>query len=340
MKQVVITKPGDIDVLAVEQASDPQPGPDEVLIDVKAAGINFADIMARKGMYPDAPPMPCVVGYEVSGIVEQVGSNVDAALKGKEVLAMTRFKGYSSKVSVPAIQTFEKPDNLSFEEAAAIPVTYMTAWQLLVAMGGLKQGESLLIQNAGGGVGLAALDIAKHIGAVTYGTASSRKHSFLKERGLDHAIDYTTQDWEKEIDRLTEGKGVDLVIDPLGGNHWKKSYRALRSAGRLGMFGISTASKSGQGKGSKLSMLKAAIGMPFFHPVGLMNVNKGVFGVNMGHMWHEAEKLAGWMAEIMKGVEAGWVRPYVDKVYPFDETGEAHRYIEGRGNIGKVILVP
>ena len=244
---------------------------------------------------------------------------------------MTRFGGQAELVVTPANQIFEKPASLSFEQAAALPVNYLTAWALLVVMGGLQKDEAVLIHNAGGGVGLAALDIAKHIGAITYGTASAAKHAFLKERGLDHAIDYRNQDWLPVLMDLTQGRGVELVIDPLGGASWRKSYRALRTTGRMGVFGVSTASASGL-KG-KLRALKALAQTPRFNPLGLMNRNKGVFGLNLGHMWREGEKVAGWTDEIMRGVEAGWIRPHVDRAFPFDQASEAHRYMEARKNI-------
>jgi NADPH:quinone reductase-like Zn-dependent oxidoreductase len=187
-------------------------------------------------------------------------------------------------------------------------------------------------------VGLAALDIAKHIGARTFGTASTGKHEFLRARGLDHAIDYRNQDWLPVLKKLTNDRGVELVIDPLGGPSWKKSYQALRTTGRMGVFGISVASASGI-KG-KLRALKAIALMPRFNPVGLMNRNKGIFGLNLGHMWGESEKVAVWTGEIMRGVAEGWIKPHVDRAFPFDQIADAHTYIESRKNIGKVVLVP
>jgi NADPH:quinone reductase-like Zn-dependent oxidoreductase len=338
MRQIVTTTTGGIDVLKVQQKPDPIPRDDQLVIRVRAAGLNFADILSRQGLYPDSPKKPVVMGYEVSGVVEAVGKDVDSSLMGKPVAAMTRFGGQSELVAVKAMQVFPKPDRLTFEQAAAIPVNYLTAYALLVVMGSLHKGESVLIHNAGGGVGLAALDIAKKIGAVTYGTASPGKHEFLSERGLDHAIDYRKQDWLPVLQQMTNGRGVDLVIDPIGGAHWKKSYAALRATGRLGMFGISTVSANGLS--GKLNMLKAAIQTPRFHPFGLLNKNRGVFGLNLGHMWHEPEKVEVWMRELLRGVEEGWVNPYVDRAFSFDEAGAAHRYLEERKNIGKVVLVP
>jgi NADPH:quinone reductase-like Zn-dependent oxidoreductase len=338
MRQIVTTANGDIDVLKIQEKPDPTAGEGEVVIRVRAAGLNFADILARQGLYPDGPPKPCVMGYEVSGVVDAVGEGVNKSFVGKSVVAMTRFGGQSELVAVKATQMSDKPEQLTFEQAAAIPVNYLTAYALIVVMGSLHEGESMLIHNAGGGVGLAALDIAKKIGAVTYGTASPGKHKFLTDRGLDHAIDYRGQDWQPQLMQLTNGRGVDLIIDPIGGAHWKKSYASLRHTGRLGMFGVSAG--SGNGLSGKLKMLKAAIQMPRFHPLGLLSNNRGVFGLNLGHMWHEPEKVAVWMRDILRGVEEEWIRPHVDQAFSFADVGKAHRRLEERKNIGQVVLVP
>lgn len=341
MRHIVNTDNGSYEVLKVQEVPDLAPKSDELVINVKASGLNFADILARKGQYPDGPDKPCVMGYEVSGIVDSVGDDIDRSWVGKEVIAMCRFKGQAEQVSVKEKQVYEKPGRLSWEEAAAIPVNYLTAWVLLVAMGGLTKDESVLIHNVGGGVGIAALDIAQHIGATTYGTASRRKQQFLNDRGLDYYIDYRNDDWYHVLMGFTKDRGVDLITDPLGGKEWKRSYKALRSTGRLGMFGISTASTGPKGgiKGY-WNMLKTVLQMPFFHPLSLLDNNRGVFGVNLGHLWHEPDKAETWMQAILQGVEDGWVNPHVDTTFTFEEAGEAHRYIEERKNIGKVILVP
>lgn len=338
MKRVIIPGAGKAEVLKLEERPSLTPSKGEVRINVKASGVNFADVLARQGLYPDAPAFPACVGYEVSGLIDAVGPEVDSNWIGKPVLAMTRFNGYAEEVVVSVDQVFDKPESLSFEQAAAIPVNYLTAWQLLVVMGALQPTDHVLIHNAGGGVGLAALDIARHIGATTIGTASPGKHAFLKERGLDYAIDYRNQDWQPTLNKITNNAGVELIIDPLGGNHWKRSYKALRSTGRLGMFGISTASESNLV--GKLKLLKVALQMPFFHPVSLMNDNKSVFGVNMGHLWHESAKIRVWMEALLQGVEDGWVNPYVDKAFPFSQASDAHLYLEQRKNKGKVVLIP
>lgn len=338
MKQIVITGHGGPEKLKLQEAPDPAPGAGAVRIQVKASGINFADILARRGLYPDAPKFPAVVGYEVAGTVDALGSGVNPFWLGEEVFALTRFGGYSDVVVVPVDQVFECPASLGHEQCAAIPVNYLTAWQLLVVMGSLSKEETVLIHNAGGGVGLAAIDIARHVGARIIGTASASKHAFLKDRGLHEAIDYRTQDWSVTLDTLTQGRGVELIIDPLGGTHWKKSWKALRSTGRLGMFGISAATESRLL--GPLRLLPLAVGMPFFHPVSLMNRNRSAFGVNLGHMWHEPAKIRTWMDALLQGVKDGWVRPHVDKAFSFAQAGEAHAYLEARKNIGKVVLRP
>lgn len=338
MKQIYIVGHGGPEKLQIRESADPSPAAGQLRIRVKAAGINFADILARQGLYPDAPKIPCVVGYEVSGTVDAVGAGVNTAWVGKDVFGLTRFGGYSDVVVVPENQMFERPASLSHEQCAAIPVNYLTAWQLLVVMGSLHKSETVLIHNAGGGVGLAAIDIARHIGARSIGTASPGKHAFLKQRGLSEAIDYRSQDWTVELSKLTGGRGVELITDPIGGSHWKKSYKALRSTGRLGMFGISAASESGLF--GPLRLLPVALGMPFFHPIPLMNTNKATFGVNMGHLWHEVEKIRQWMEVLLRGMKDGWVRPHVDKVFSFAQAGEAQAYMEARKNTGKVVLVP
>jgi NADPH:quinone reductase-like Zn-dependent oxidoreductase len=338
MRQILIAKTGGVEVLKFHEVDEHRPGKGEVKIDVRAAGINFADIMARKGIYPDAPKKPFVPGYEVSGLVESVGEGVDSSLVGNSVIAVMRFGGYSEKVLTPASYVFKKPSSLSFEQGAAVPVNYLTAYQLLVVMGGLKGGERLLIHNAGSGVGLAALDLAKHIGAIPVGTASAGKHEFLLERGFKAVIDYRVQNWLEEAQKWSQGQGFDLIIDPIGGRNTMKNYRALARTGRLGLFGLMTATQTKFS--AKFNLVKTVLNMPRFHPVRLMNANKGVFGVNIGHMWGIEEKMRPWMQEIVKSVEEGWVKPHVDSIFPFEKAAEAHSYIEERRNIGKVVLVP
>src|SRR5215471_14860076 len=195
MRQIWITKVGPPEVLEVKEAPDPEAKAGEVRIRVEASGVNFADIMGRLGLYPDLPPIPVVPGYEVSGHVDALGTGVAPNWSGRDVLAATRFGGYADTVCVPIKQVFARPPGMSALEGASIPVNYFTAWQLIVVMGGLKANETVLIHSVGGGVGIAATQIAKHVGARVIGTASAGKHDEMRALGVDHLIDYRTEDF-------------------------------------------------------------------------------------------------------------------------------------------------
>lgn len=338
MQQIVIPRIGGPEVLTLRDVEDPVPGPGEVCVDVHAAGVNFADIVARMGLYPDAPPLPAVVGYEVSGRISAVGEGTRALAVGTRVLAMTRFGGYSEKVVVPALQVLAIPDDLSFPSAAAIPVTYLTAWVGLVELGHLRAGHRVLVHAAAGGVGQAALQIALAFGAEVIGTASASKHERLRERGVAHCIDYRNDDFEQEIAKLTGGRGVDLVLDTIGGHSNRKSYRCLAPLGRLCMCGVSALAP-----GKRRSLWAAAKGllaMPRFSTLRLMNENRGVFGINMAHLWDEAQVLREMLEEILRRIGTGELAPVVDRTFSFAEAGAAHAYLQDRKNFGKVVLVP
>jgi len=331
MRQVWITRHGGPEVLQVREAPDPQPAAGEVRIRVKAAGVNFADVMARVGMYPDAPKPPCVMGYEVAGEID-----LPRERGGERVISMTRFGGFSDLVCVAADRAVPMPKGLGFAEAASIPVVWLTAWHMLVELAHLQRGRTVLIHAAAGGVGTAALQICKKVGAQTIGTASAGKHDRLRAMGLDHAIDYTREDFEKRVLEITSGRGVDVVLDATGA--FKKSFRCLAPAGRLLMFGASGV-MSGEKK-NLLTALSTVIRMPFFHPMRLMPDNKGIFGVNMGRMWNEQELLLGELREVLAGFDSGEFRAVVDAEVPFAEARRAHERIQSRQNFGKVLLVP
>jgi len=340
MRQIWITKAGPPEVLQVKEAPDPEPKAGEVRIRVAASGVNFADILGRMGLYPDMPPLPVVPGYEVSGRIDAVGAGTDTAWVGRDVIAVIRFGGYSDVVCVPANQVFARPAGMDDLEGAAIPVNYFTAWQLVVVMGGLKPNETVLVHSAGGGVGIAATQIAKHIGARVIGTASAAKHAELRTLGVDHLIDYRTEDFETRTREITNGRGVELVLDAIGGESWKKGYRTLAPTGRLGMFGISAA--VGGKERSLVGMLATLVRVPWFqfNPLSLMNANKGVFGVNLGHLWGELDRQRSWAEQLLDLWTKGVVKPKIARTFKFDEAPQAHHFIQDRRNIGKVLLVP
>ena len=339
MRQVWIPRTGAPEVLELREAPDPTPKAGEVRIRAKACGINFADIMARLGLYPDAPPLPAVVGYEVAGDIDAVGDGVTRSI-GEKVFSITRFGGYSDVVCVPAAQAIPLPDSLSYEQGAAIPVNYLTAYQMLIQMGSMKSGERVLVHSAAGGVGLAAIELCRIYGAEVIGTASSSKHAMLRERGVAHLIDYNTQDYEAEVKRLTGGRGVHIVLDAMGGEHWKKGFNCLAPTGRLVMFGLSNAA-TGKTK-SWLSFLRTLFNTPIliFMPPSLINQNKAAIGVNLGHMWDQTELLTAWLTQILAWHREGKINPTVGERFPLAQAAAAHHYIQDRKNFGKVVLVP
>src|SRR5437763_2206043 len=257
MRAVVITKHGGPGVLKVQEQPDPALEPGEVRIGVAAAGINFADVMARMGLYPDAPKPPCVVGYEVAGTVLELGDDVEGLIPGQRVIAGTRFGGYASQVAVPAADVVPLPDRLSFEQGAAIPVNYGTAWAALIGYGNLQPGERVLIHSAGGGVGIAATQIARRRGAEVCGTASPGKHERILELGVDRCVDYTNPGWERDVGKF------DLILDAVGGKSFRTSYSLLRPGGRLVAFGASAVA-SGQRR-NLLTALGTVARMPRFN---------------------------------------------------------------------------
>jgi NADPH:quinone reductase-like Zn-dependent oxidoreductase len=343
VKALVQTGNGGPEVLQVLERPDPAVGPGEVRIAVKAAGINFADTMARLGLYPDAPKTPCVMGYEVAGTIETVGTGVTDFAVGDRAMAGIRFGGQAELVTVPADQALPLPERLSFEQGAAFPVNYGTAYAALIIMGSLREGDRVLIHAAAGGVGIAATQIARNAGAEIFGTASPAKHDAIRAQGVTHAIDYRNQDFEAEVMRITGGEGVDLVIDALGPTSFRKDYRLLRSGGRLVMYGLSEVTKeSGRDIPAALKgLLKMPLAtIPWWKSLALMNENKGIFGLNMLKWWEREGSLDRVTEPLMADLEAGRLEPVVAEAFPFERAGEAHEFIAQRRNVGKVVLFP
>ena len=338
MRALVITKHGGPEVLQIEERPDPKAGPGEVLVRVKAAGVNFADLMARAGLYQDAPKPPCVVGYEFAGDVESVGEGVTEYEPGQRVLGGCRFGGYAELVATPENALVALPDDWSYEEGAALPVHYATAYAGIVRYGALHEGERVLIHAAAGGVGIAATQIAKLLGAgAIYGTASGSKHDAIRGFGVDHPIDYTSQDFRKEVRRISsEDRPLDLVMDAVGGSSFRKSYSLLRAGGRLVCFGASSV-VSGE-KRSLKSVARMLASTPVFHPMPMMQSSRAVIGLNMLTLWDEKGSLDDYIDPLRKWMESGEIRPVLAEAFPLERGGDAHRFMGERRNVGKVVL--
>lgn len=337
MKAVVITKSGPPDVLVYKEWPTPEPKAGEVRIRTRFAGVNFADTTARLGWYPDAPKPPCVVGYEVSGTVDKLGAGVTEFAVGDRVFALCLdFGGYGELVCAQAIATRKTPADMSDEEAAALPVVYLTAYHMLHYLTTVRPGDRVLIHAAAGGVGIAAVQMAKAQGAVIFGTSSASKHAVLRELGVTHCIDYKTQDFAEEVKRITNGEGVDIVMDALGGSALKKSFNSLRPAGRLFTFGFSRVQQNGSV--GKLTLLKEFLSMPRFQSMPLMNDNRAVLGVNMNHMSKAPDIVAKELAGLLELWANKVIKPRIDLVVPAAKAADAHRRLDSGANVGKVLL--
>ncbi len=247
MRAIWIRKFGGPEVLEVREGADPAPGPGQVRVSVRACGLNFAEVLARQGMYRDAPKPPCVVGYEGAGTVDALGPGVAGYKVGDRVVYMSRFGGHASSVVLSEQQLLPMPDAMTFEEGAALPVNYLTAYHMLFAVRRIRPGDHVLIHMAAGGVGTAVLQLCRTVqGVVTIGTASAKKHDYVKGHGADHVIDYRSVDYVEEVRRLTGGRGVDVVLDALGGPDWTKGYSLLAPAGLLVAFGLANANVGGK----------------------------------------------------------------------------------------------
>ncbi|MCX5788768.1 MAG: medium chain dehydrogenase/reductase family protein [Elusimicrobia bacterium] len=338
MKAVFIVHFGGPRNLQVREVPEPAPGRGEVRIRVRAAGVNFADALMRMGMYPGAPKLPFVPGYEVAGVVDAVGAAVKAWKEGDRVLAATNYGGYSEAVVVKERQAFPIPVDKDFDSAAALAVNYITAYIALVVQANARPGESLFVHGAAGGVGVAAVQLGKLLGlAPLFGTASASKHDFLRREGVAHPIDHRTEDFEEAVRRLTGGRGVDIVMDPVGGESFKKSYRLLAPLGRLICYGF-----SGAAAGRTRSLLRLGwefVSTPRFSPTDLMLENRAVFGLHLGRLTGNEKLLGDAMGRLLQWWKDEKISPVVGATFKLEEAGKAHAYLQDRKNIGKVVLV-
>jgi NADPH:quinone reductase-like Zn-dependent oxidoreductase len=336
MREMIVARHGAPDVLEVVQRADPEPGPGEIRIRVKAAGVNFSDVLARMGLLPGSPKPPFVPGHEVSGYVDAIGPGPTRHEVGRHVVALTRWGGYADVVTVPGDFAFTAPPNLSHNEAVAIPMNYLTALLALYRMANLKAGEVVLVHNAGGGVGLAAMQLAHLRRAVVIGTASPAKHNALRSLGLDHVVDYHARAVEPCVERLTRGRGVDVVLDPIGGESLVHSYRLLAPLGRLIAYGLQDA--VGGERRNVVRTLASLWNTPRFNPMSMISDNRGVFGLDVFHLWNERRLLHASMEALLTDFTAGRLKAVVAKAFPLGRAADAHHFLQDRANVGKVVL--
>lgn len=338
MEQIWVKKFGAPPVLVKEKLPDPTPRTGEVRIRVEAIGVNFNDLVARMGAMKNTPPLPFVPGLEVAGVVDIVGQGVPDIHEGDAVFALSHFGAYADTVCVPHYQVFKRLQWMPTQDAAALPFNYLTAYLLVRVLGAVQAGDKVLVHNAGGGVGTAVVDICRIRGAEIFGTASPEKLDYLKQRGVHHGIDYRNLDYERVVRDLTGSKGVDVILDGLGGVHWPKNNRLISPTGRLIYYG--TQSTIIGKKQSKLNEWRGKIMVPLYTAFQLIEENKSVSGVNMLGLLDQPHLYRKWMKQIMVWYDEALFRPYVDKTFPLSQAQNAHNYLHDRKNKGKVLLLP
>ncbi len=317
----------------------PEPRPGDVHLRVEAAGVNFADLLMRAGLYRPVPPRPYSPGLEVAGVVARVGAEVEGWREGDRAVALLRHGGYARDVVVDAEHVFRYPDALTPVQAASIPLVFLTAWVCLFEAGRARQGETALILGAGGGVGTAAVQLTVRSGLRAIGTAGDpRKRAFVTEElGAEACLD-SRGDWEPGVRGLVGERGIDLALDPVGGRATASCRRLLAPLGRLVVYGLSDAMP--RQKLSWLRALRTWLRTPRFHPLSLVERNIGVCGVALFNLGQKAPILRSALDEILHAVAAGELRTVVDRVFSLDRAGavEAHAYLHARRNLGKVVL--
>lgn len=337
MRALVITRHGPPEVLQVQERPAPIVARGEVRVAVRAAGVNFADVMARIGVYPDGPRPPTVVGYEFAGDVAEVGDAVEGIAVGDRVLGGCRFGGYSEQVVVPSSSVLPMPAGWSYEEGAALPVNYATAYGILLRYGSLRAGERVLVHAAAGGVGIAATQLARISGAEVFGTASASKHDALREIGVHHPVDYRTGNWVAEVRRLGgSAHPLDIALDAIGGRSLRRSFSLLRPGGRLVTYGAS-ALVSGPRRDLR-SIARTLAETPRFNPLKLSGSSRSVIGFSLLRVWDDSGSLQAYIAPLREWVESGAIRPRVAATFPLERGADAHRLVQDRGNVGKVVL--
>jgi NADPH:quinone reductase-like Zn-dependent oxidoreductase len=338
-QRIVISGVGGPEVLRLEPYDLPPPGPGELTVEVRAAGVNFADLFCRLGLYRAAPKPPFAPGFEVAGEVTALGEGVEAPAPGHRVMALTRFGGYATRLNVRAEWVRPLPEGWSFAQGAAFPVVFLTAYHGLVYVGRLAEGETVVIQSAAGGVGTAACQIARALGGRVIGTVgAAAKKTVALEAGADEVVVSRRYRVWRAIRRLTKGKGVDLILDAVGGRGLKHGFESLRPGGRLVVYGFADMMPRG-GRRNWLELSWKQWRTPRFNPLAMTGTNRTVSGFNLVYLWDRTALFGEALARLLEMVGRGEIRPVVGAEVPFERAASAHAMLQSRGSTGKVVLV-
>jgi NADPH:quinone reductase-like Zn-dependent oxidoreductase len=338
LKAAVITQFGPPDVLQIQERQTPVPRAEEVLVKVKAIGLNFADVMARIGVYPAIPDPPFVPGIEFSGVITAIGKEVHNVKNGDRVWGFSKQGAYAEFVCVPSTMVQPLPKKLDFQHAVAIGVTSLTAYHALVTLANVRKKERVLIHAAAGGVGIAAIQIAKHLGAEIFATVgSTEKMEIAREQGAHVVINYSREKFADIIRKKTDGEGVDVILDSVGGRVMKEGWKLLAPMGRYVLFGFAAA--IGERGVNKFKAAREAVAMPIIFPATLASRNIGLFGFNLYFLAHKTVYFRAAWGKIMDWHAKGIIKPVIGKVFTFDRIAEAQAYLQNRMSIGKVVVV-
>ena len=338
MKAAVVTKFGPPHVLKIQEQPDPEVREGEALIRTRAIGLNFSDVFARMGYYPEVPRPPFIPGIELSGVIERVGNGVRGLKQGDRVVAFPKHGAYAECVCLPATHAIRMPRKMSFEDGAALGVASLTAYHGLVTLAHIRSGEKLLLHAAAGGVGTIAVRFAKHLGAEVYATASSaEKLEVAKKQGADHLINYRTEDFAKSIVSDTNGYGVDVVMDSVGGRIFRKGWKLLAPMGRYVLYGF--AAVSGNRSVSKVRALRELVSIPWIYPPAIVSKNVSLAGFNLFFLMDNVKYLTRALRELLKLYEKKVLKPVIGGRFPFSQIAEAHAFLQSRKSFGKVVVV-
>src|SRR5215204_4659342 len=324
MKAVQVSAFGEPGVLELTEVEKPSPGEGEVLIEVKAVGVNYADTMRRRNEYVEETPLPFVPGSEVSGVVAEVAASAEDESEGDRVITLLGTGGYAEYVTAPASNLILIPDSMAFEEAAAIPLQGLTAYHVLKTSGMLEEGESVVVHAAGGGVGTLAVQMAKLMDAnPVIATASTQeKLDLAKELGADVLINYTEDDWPEQVREATGGEGADVILEMVGGDFIQKNLKCLATFGRVVVYGAAS--------GERGSLV----------PMNLMYKNHTVAGFYLPQIMSRPELFGPSLKEMLGWISSGDLKLTVSARYPLEQASEAHEALEGRQTTGKIVLNP
>lgn len=323
MRAMTIPKPGGPEALIWSEVPDPRPGPDEVVVDVRASAVNRADLLQRQGHYPPPPGAPAYPGLECSGVVSEVGAEVTGWAVGQEVCALLAGGGYAERVAVPAGQLLPVPAGVDLVDAAALPEVACTVWSNVVQLARLARGETLLVHGGGSGIGTFAVQLGVALGATVVVTARAAKHARLRELGAAHAVDYREQDFVEEVHRVTDGRGADVILDIMGAAYLPRNVAALATGGRLVVIGMQGGRKGELDLGMLLTK-RASV-----HATALRS----------RPLDEKAAIVRGVREQVWPLIEAGTVRPVVHARARMADAADAHRLVETNDHVGKVLLV-